>query len=66
MEDVFCEKEIDTLAVNLDGKLFVPADRIDWAKAGQTFKFVTLFNLASGRSINKERFEEVMGGLEIG
>lgn len=47
----------------MDGKLFVSADKVDWIEAGKDFKYATLFKLASGRAMNKERFEEVMSAI---
>lgn len=56
-ESVECA--IDGLAARMDGHLVVSSEKINWADAGKTFKYASLFKLASGKAINKDRFEEV-------
>lgn len=47
-DDGILDREIDKLANKIDDNLVVSVDKIDWAQAGNTFKWSVLFKLASG------------------
>lgn len=43
------EKDNEKLAETMDGRLVVSADKIDWVKVGQFFKYAALFKLANSQ-----------------
>lgn len=51
---------IDDLATNLQGKMVVSLDTVDWEEAGKNLKFAILIRFASGRTVQKKPIEELL------
>lgn len=50
MENEKRAEEVIDLASNLDGKLVISIDTINWNEAGKKLKWTVLLKLATGRS----------------
>lgn len=51
---------IDSLATNLQGKMVVSIDVVDWAEAGKNLKYAILLRLSMGKNIQKKSMEELL------
>lgn len=55
--------EVNKLATEMDGRLVVSEDKINWEEAGKNLEWAILFKLASRRAIHKGGVEEVIRGI---
>lgn len=55
--------DVDELASKIDGRLVVSVDKINWGEVGKDFIWAVVCKLVSGKTINKYRFEEVLGKI---